>query len=92
MSARLDTIDELRSAAEALGRAAVHCRIAANQHEQQNTPRMAAHALAARGGQLRASGVLDEVARRYAGRPGSQLRSGVPCPSAAGNPPVHPGQ
>ena len=68
MDARQHVIDELRAAAEALERSAAHCRVAADHHEEHETPRMAAHALAARGDLLRASSHLDEVARTHAGR------------------------
>jgi hypothetical protein len=61
-------IDELRAAADALERSAAHCRVAAEHHEQGDTPRMAAHVLAARGDMLHATGHLDEVARTHAGR------------------------
>ena len=68
MDARQHVIDELRAAAEALERSAAHCRVAVEHHEQRDSPRMAAHALAARGDLLHASGHLDEVTRTHAGR------------------------
>jgi hypothetical protein len=66
MSTREDVAEMLRSAAEALDRSAQHCRLAAEQVESGDIPRMAAHALAARGELIRGSDELDTAAQLHA--------------------------
>jgi hypothetical protein len=56
----------LRSAAEALERAGAHCRLAAEQVETGEVPRIAVHALAARGELIRGSDELDTAAQLHA--------------------------
>lgn len=56
----------LQSAAGALERAGQHCRLAAEQLEAGDVPRMAAYALAARGELIRGSDELDTAAQLHA--------------------------
>jgi hypothetical protein len=66
MSDRESTAALLRDAAEALDRAAAHCRIAADHLDEGLVPRMGAHAFAARGDLDRGRAALDAAARAHA--------------------------
>jgi hypothetical protein len=56
------------AAAEELEQAVAHCRVAAEHFRNQEIPRGAAHAWAARGHLLNAQARLDEQAREHAAR------------------------
>jgi hypothetical protein len=69
MSERLETAAKLYAdAARELDRAARHCEVAAQHFRDNEVPRGAAHAWAARGHLLEAEARLDEQAREHGRR------------------------